>query len=178
MPPRALGLLPAAFFAAAAAHNLAAGTPQMLLWVCNLANVLLAVGLAAAWPLAIWIATLWLLLGVPLWGMDAIVSGELLAHSFFTHVAAAVVGVLALRRTPRPQRALWWRAVLFGIGGQLAARLLSAPADNINVAFAPYHALAGVFPPFPAGWALNIAAFALLMAALEFAAKSTYRNQL
>jgi hypothetical protein len=167
---RALALFPASFFLLALVVNLRAGTLHNLVWVCNVMNVALAASLALAWPRGIWLATLWLVVGSPLWLWDAFETGVFEAHSFLTHVAATGVGLVALRRIPRP-RHLWWQAVLVGIALQLAARALTTPEHNVNVAFAAYAPLARALPAlaawFPLAAAANVAVFGATMLALE-----------
>jgi hypothetical protein len=167
---RLLALLPLAFFAFTAAHNVRAGTPHMLFWVCNVSNILLAVALAARWPRGIWIATLWVLSGTPLWILDAWLTRSFTVHSFFTHIVAAVIGILVLRRLPPPApRGLWWQAVLFGLGCQLLARLFTPAEANVNIAFATYHSMSHVLPGFAAGWLFSLTSFIVAMIALEIA---------
>ena len=172
MPARVLALLPFSFFLLAAFVNARAGTLHNLFWVCNVMNLVLAASLAARWPRGIWIATLWLLTGTPLWLWDAILTNVFDVHSFLTHVAAAGLGVWALFRTPRP-RHLWWQAVLAAIALQLVTRALTPPETNVNVAFAAYgpvaRALPGLAAWYPLAWAVNIATFCVTMLVLDTA---------
>ena len=163
---RALGLLPAVFFAITAVHNVRAGTPHMLFWICNVSNVLMAVSLAARWPRGVWISTLWVITGTPLWILDASLTHAFSVHSFFTHVVAGVIGVLVLRKMPAP-RGVWWQAVLFAIGCQVLARAFTPAEYNVNVAFGSYHSMARILPGFALGWLFNLAIFIVVMFALE-----------
>ncbi len=171
---RWLGLLPAAFLAVAAVVYVRAGTPGTLLWVCNVSNGLLAISMLAAWPRGIWIASLWLLAGVPLWLMDGFLGEGFQTHSFLTHFAAAAVGLVALRRLPR-QRGVWWQAVAYAVSLQLPARLLTPPEENVNVAFTAYHSLSHVVP-FAASFVLNILVFLVAMRGLEAILVRVYRS--
>ena len=173
MPSRALALLPASFFALAAVVNALDGTLFSLVWVCNAMNLLLAASIATRWPRGIWLATLWLLPGVPLWLLDVVAGSSLRPHSFFTHVAAAAVGVTALRRTPHPTGGVWWQAVALAVALQLVARAITPPGENVNLAFAAHASVAAAFPRladptwFPVVWAVNVGVFLLLMLLLE-----------
>lgn len=169
MAPRVLALLPASFVTLAAIMNARMGTLHDLVWVCNAMNVALAISLAAGSARGIWISTMWLCVGTPLWIVDAWTNHDFMFHSFLTHFAATGVGLYALRFTPRP-RHIWWQAALAGIGLQLLSRALTAPEHNINVAWGLYTPLREVLPAlaanFPLAEALNIAAFCVTMIAL------------
>jgi hypothetical protein len=163
---RLLAVLPLAFFAVSAVANLQAGTPVTLLWLCNVSNLLLAAGLAVPWPRATWIATLWLIVSMPIWAVDAALYNGFEAHSFLTHIAAPVVGLVALRRVAKPA-GIWWQALVFLAALQVVSRLVAAPATNVNAAFATYTPFARLLPSYPLFWLVNTAAFALVLFPLE-----------
>lgn len=163
---RLLGLLPLAILGLAVAVNLHDGTPSTILWICNVCNGLLGVSLLLAWPRGIWIATLWLLAGLPLWLLDGFLTSRFEVHSFFTHFVTPALGLYALRRVPRP-RHLWWQAVLFGIGLQLVSRALTPPSENVNLAFTSYHSLQGALPGFATSWIIHLLGFTALMLGLQ-----------
>jgi hypothetical protein len=156
------GLLPLLFFAYAAA----AGPPRMLLWLCNVCNLLLAAGLLLPWPRATWIATLWLVVSMPIWFLDAWYRSGFELHSFLTHIAAPVIGLAALRPVPKPPR-LWWQALAFLAALQLVTWAVLSPAGNVNSAFAVYAPFAGLAPNYPTYWVANTAVFAVALALLE-----------
>ena len=172
MPARLLALFPASFFLLAALVNLRDGTLYNLVWVCNVMNVALAASLALAWARGIWIATLWILIGSPLWFLDASLTGVFDAHSFLTHVVAAGLGVWALFRTPHP-RHLWWQALLVGFALQVITRQITPPEINVTIAFAAYAPIGRALPfltgSFAVAWAANIGAFAVMLFCLDTA---------
>jgi hypothetical protein len=163
---RRLAVLPLAFFAVTTAVNIVDGTPAILLWLCNACNVLLAIGLAAPWPRAVWIATMWLVVSMPIWAVDAALYSGFEVHSFLTHVAAPLVGLYALRFVPKPP-GLWWQALTFLAALQLVSRLVTPPAANVNAAFATYQPLARLVPSYPVYWLGTTCAFALALALSE-----------
>lgn len=61
--PRWLGLLPVAFVIWASTNH---KHPAEVLWLCNVCNLLLAVGLFTDNLRVLWLAVLWLMLGAPL----------------------------------------------------------------------------------------------------------------
>jgi hypothetical protein len=166
VPPRAAALLPVGFYAWAVAVNLLDHTPANDLWLCNVLNLVLAAGLALAWPRGVALATLWLVVTVPIWAVDAALVSGFEVHSFATHFGALGLGLYAARRAPWP-RGLWWQALVFLAGLQIVTRLVTPAAENVNAAFAPYGPLARLCPAYPAFWLANTATFAVALFAVE-----------
>src|SRR5262249_14599356 len=156
-------LIPLAFFAYAAV----AGPPFMLFWLCNACNLLLAAGYLIPWPRAVWIATLWLVVSMPIWFLDAWFRSGFELHSFLTHIAAPLLGLARLRRIPRPSPGVWWQALAFLTALQLVTRVTIGPTGNVNSAFAVYEPFARFTSSYPLYWLVNTAAFAVALLALE-----------
>jgi hypothetical protein len=136
----------AGFLAHAAAH-IARGTPEDILWMCNLAALLVAVGLllGRARPLAVGVS--WLLIGDVLWAIDVLAGGELLLTSPLTHLLGLAAGIFGIRKLGFPA-ATWPIAALGLIALQEACRWITPARSNVNVAFSLYAGAEMIFPSF------------------------------
>lgn len=131
------GLLPLFFFLFTAGVYARENRLGELLWVCNICNALLGLSILFANGTGAWVATLWILIGTPLWILDALKSRSLEFHSLLTHFGGAAVGLgFCLRR--RPAQRLWWVGFLLVAGLQGLAHALTRPELNVNVSFRPY----------------------------------------
>ena len=116
-----------------------------MLWMCNIGNLLLALGLFLEQAILVRVAVMWMVPGlvvwfayvVPTWGM--LLTGnfsntELLGvvSSTLAHVGGFAVGMVALRRIKMDSRA-WVYAFLWYFIVQLASRLITPAAMNVNL---------------------------------------------
>lgn len=111
------------------------GELQDLLWHCNVATLVLGVALIARWPRGVAVCAMVLAAGLPQWLIGLATPGVWLCSSLLTHVVAlglAVRGVRALGMPP----GTWWRAALAMAALIAAARVLTDPARNVNLAHA------------------------------------------
>ena len=117
-----------------------------MLWMCNIGNLLLAIGLFLEEAILIRVAVIWMLPGlvvwalyvVPTWGM--LLTGRLEAGQFFgvlsstlAHVGGASVGMVVLRKVRMDARA-WFYAFIWYFVVQALSRLLTPAAMNVNLA--------------------------------------------
>ncbi len=130
---RLLGLLPLLFFIGQAAHYWRAGGLANLLWMCNIGNLLLAVGLFAGNRAAIRVAAIWMIPGLPLWFSYVVAPGWVFFASMLNHVGGFVVALVALRRV-RVDRNTWLYAFAWYLIMETFSSLLTAPDLNVNVA--------------------------------------------
>lgn len=142
---RLLGILPLAFFSAQAIHYWHINEPGHMLWMCNIGNLLLAIGLFLEEAILIRAAVIWTLPGlvvwvlyvVPTWGM--LLTGKLNAGQFFgvlsstlAHVGGASVGIVVLRKV-RMDKNAWLYPFIWYFVVQLFSRLLTPAALNVNL---------------------------------------------
>lgn len=132
---RLLGLLPLAFFALHAGYYLRYGGVAHMLWMCNIGNLVLAVGMLGNLPVLVRIAVAWLLPGLGLWIVTYVLPGAILLTSAVAHVGGLAVGLVALVRVGTSRWA-WLEATLYYLFLQQLSRLVTPPALNINVAHA------------------------------------------
>lgn len=129
---RLLGLLPLLFFAAQAVHYWRINELGHMLWMCNIGNLLLAIGLFFNLPRAIRVAAIWTIPGVALWLLFVVPTWGVLFSSVLAHVGGLIVGFVALRRV-RIDRQTWLYALSWYFSLQLAARLITPVDLNVNV---------------------------------------------
>ncbi len=138
-------------------HDLDAGTPANMLWLCYLGNLLMSAGLLATQRRLVRIGMLWALAGLPLWLVDVVVHGTSLP-SVLSHVGGVSVALLVWScRCWAPQRNDWLLAWLGALAMQAFARFFTPPALNVNLAHAVHVSSAALFSSYPV-YAVAVAA--------------------
>jgi hypothetical protein len=170
---KALGLLALACYAAHAGHHLSQRRPENLLWMCSLASVVIGLGLVLSRPDLNAIGVLWLVVGLPLWLGDVATGGEFLPTSLLTHIGGLAIGIAGLTRMGLPHQ-VWWKALAAAFVLHLLCRRLTSPAENVNLAFAPWRGWEGLFRSH----AVYVAAVAAVMALSFFTAEILLRRLL
>lgn len=132
---RLLGLLPLMFFFAQANHYWRINELGHMLWMCNIGNLLLAIGLFFNQPRLIRVAVIWMVPGLVVWFVYVVLSWGMFLSSTLAHVGGIVVGMIALRRV-RMDGNSWIYALVWYFAIQLLSRLITPPALNVNVAHA------------------------------------------
>lgn len=142
---RFLGVLPLGFFLAQAIHYWQTNEFGHVLWMCNIGNLVLAIGLFLESTELIRVAIIWMVPGVavwllyvvPTWGM--LMTGNFNFSQFFgvvsstlAHIGGMSVGLLVLRKVGMDRRA-WVYAFIWYFVVQLLSRLLTPVALNINL---------------------------------------------
>ncbi len=174
---RALGLAPLLILAYSIAYWGSRGRWAELLWMCDVANLILGVGLLFSFPALVWIATLLLIPAAPLWIWDlSVLKGEYWTmNGFLLHIGSMAIGILGVRGTAQANQAqsdgkkrrLWWKALLVLVVVQLITRLVTPPEPNINVAHRVYEGLEGIFSSYAMFWVSSFLCFAALYYLLE-----------
>lgn len=130
---RLLGFLPLIFFFAQAFHYWRVNELGNMLWMCNIGNLLLALGLFLRRPLLVRVAVLWMVPGLIVWFVYVVLAWGIFLSSTLAHVGGFAVGMFALRRV-RMDRVSWLYALGWYFLLQLVSRLFTAAALNVNVA--------------------------------------------
>jgi hypothetical protein len=138
------------------------GQGHNLLWACNVAAPLLALGCALGIRRLIAIPTLWLCFGTPLWLLDLATGGTMTPTSPLVHLLCPVVGILAARRLGWGAPSWHWATAALGVL-LLLTRLVSPPALNVNLAFAVW-----------AGWERYFPSHGLYIALLLISSAATF----
>ncbi|WP_438011560.1 hypothetical protein WME89_24740 [Sorangium sp. So ce321] len=163
---RVMGGLAVMAFVIHGGNHVRRGSPQDLLWMCNVAPLLLAAGCFFAKPDLAAIALLWLAFGTPIWMLDIATGSGLILTTFLPHVLCPIVAVLAVREMGLPRRA-WLKAT----GALLAlvglTRALTSPAANVNLSHRVWAGWEAMFPQYYRFLAIVAAAAALTFFALD-----------
>ena len=130
---RLIGLLPLTFFLAQTIHYWRVGGMGNLLWMCNVGNLLLAVGLFLNHRELIRAAAIWTIPGLGIWIRYVLFEYDFVVSSALAHVGGIIVALIVLRRV-RMDRIAWVYAFIWYLFMQVASRLLTDPRLNVNVA--------------------------------------------
>ena len=116
-----------------------------MLWMCNIGNLLLAIGIFLEEAILIRVAVMWMVPGVavwlvyvvPTWGM--LLTGRLsfgqlfgVLSSTLAHVGGISVGLVVLRKVGMDGRA-WFYAFIWYFVVQLLSRVLTPAEMNVNL---------------------------------------------
>lgn len=132
---RLLGFLPLVFFLTQAVHYWRINELGHMLWMCNIGNLLMAVGLFLNRPLLIRVATIWMVPGLAVWVVYVVLEWGVFLSSTLAHVGGLAVGLIAIRKV-RIDRKAWVYALVWYFVIQLLSYLITPPALNVNVAHA------------------------------------------
>jgi hypothetical protein len=130
---RLVGLLPLSFFLAQAIHYRWVGGLGNLLWMCNIGNVLLALGLFLNHRELIRAAAIWTIPGLVIWFRYVLFEYDFVFSSALAHVGGIIVALIVLRRV-RMDRTAWIYAFVWYLFMQVVSRRVTSPVLNVNVA--------------------------------------------
>ncbi len=133
MTTRRLGWIALGCCAARAAVLLGHSPPGNLLWSCNVASLLAALGLLLGSATGNAAGGLLLLAGDPVWIVDLLGGGRFEATSLLTHVGVTALSVVGMRRLGAPRWA-WPAAVGTLAAATIGAALTSSAVENVNLA--------------------------------------------
>ena len=116
-----------------------------MLWMCNIGNLVLALGLFFENAILIRVAVIWMVPGLAVWALYVVPTwGMLFTGSFgyaelfgvfsssLAHLGGFTVGLVALRRIGMDRRA-WLYAFVWYFVVQLLSRLVTPAALNVNL---------------------------------------------
>jgi hypothetical protein len=145
---RLLGLLPLLFFSAQAIHYLQIHQLGHMLWMCNVGNLLLAIGLFSQSKPLTRVASIWMIPGLFIWIIYVVLAWGVFFSSTLAHVGGLIVGIYAVRRVGM-DRFSWVYAFVWFLLIQLASRLITPANLNVNLA---HHIQPGWEQRFDAYW--------------------------
>ena len=122
-------------------------SPNCLLSVCYVANLILAAGILIRSGLLIGIGFGWALIALPLWVVNAVVMGHILISSLALHLTGLCAGFMSLRYQTMP-RWLVVVAIPVGLVPYLLGQAFTDPQYNLNAAFRVQNGWQSLFPDF------------------------------
>lgn len=131
---RLIGVLPLIFFLAQTLHYWRFGGLSHLAWMCNVGNLLMAIGLFLGHRELIRATAIWTIPGIGVWFWYVWLSGSTAWSSTLAHVGGLVVAMFVLSRV-RMDRIAWFYAFVWYLFMQIVSRAVTAPVHNVNVAF-------------------------------------------
>jgi len=132
---RLLGLLPLIFFLAQGVHYWKINQLGNMLWMCNIGNLLLALGLFLEKPVVVRLAAIWTIPGLVIWILYVVLVWTVFVSSTLAHVGGLAVGMFALSKYGMDRNSWRW-AFGWYLALQIASRYLTAPELNVNLAHA------------------------------------------
>ena len=136
-----------AFYAIHAGQQVWHGRGEDALWLCHLANLVLAVGFLFSSQRALGAALMWLALGNVLWVGYLVQGGEFVPTSILTHLGGLVLAASACLRHGIPA-GTWSVASVGLLVMQALARLCTPPEANVNVAWHSYPTWFSIYPMY------------------------------
>ena len=154
---RLLGILPLIFFIAQFVHYLPRNELGHMFWMCNIGNLILAMGLFLEKPVLIRLAAIWTIPGVVVWFVWAVLTWGVFLSSVLAHVGGLIVAMIALRYYGM-DRIAWRWAFGWYLMIQLASRFFTPAALNVNLAHAAQPGFERTFPSYWTFWLVLTAA--------------------
>ena len=159
---RLLGLLPLIFFFAQGVHYWRSNELGHMLWMCNIGNLILALGLFFNNPAVVRVAAIWMLPGVVVWFVYVVLAWGMFLTSTLAHVGGLAVSMLALKWY-RMDRDAWRSAFGWYLGVQLACRFVTPAALNVNLSHTIAQGWERTFESYWTFWLVLTAATAVTL---------------
>ncbi|HYW70300.1 MAG TPA: hypothetical protein VE961_04665 [Pyrinomonadaceae bacterium] len=159
---RLIGFLPLIFFGVQFVHYWRFGGLGNLAWMCNVGNLLLAIGLFLYHKELIRATAIWTIPGLGIWFWYVWLTGSTAFSSTLAHVGGVIVGMFVLSRV-RMDRIAWLYAFVWYLFMQVVSRVITSPEINANVA---HHIQPGWENAFTSYWKFWLVMTIVVAAAL------------
>jgi hypothetical protein len=170
---RLIGLLPIIIFIARWIQYLKLGVADWIVASCHISNLMLGIGMIFGVPLLIRIAAIWLIIGLPMWIIDAVVSQELWWSSIYSHLGGFLISLYAVRKV-RATGKSWLPALIWFVFLQAITHYTTAPELNINIAHSPYELVKGWFTSYWMFWPFCLIFITAMILAVEYMLLAVY----
>jgi hypothetical protein len=101
--------------------------------MCNVGNLILALGLFFNQPVVVRLAAIWMVPGLVVWFLYVVLAWGVFLSSTLAHVGGLAVSIIVLKWY-RMNRSAWRSALGWYLMVQLASRFVTPPALNVNLA--------------------------------------------
>jgi hypothetical protein len=132
---RLIGVLPLIFFLAQAIHYWRIEQLGHMAWMCNIGNLILALGLFVEKPVLIRLAAIWMVPGLIVWFIYVVLAWGVFLSSTLAHVGGLTIAIFALKWY-RMDRTAWRYAFGWYLVIQLISRFTTPGDLNVNLAHA------------------------------------------
>lgn len=177
---RTLAFIPLAAFLFQALHYLLINELGHMLWMCNIGNLVLAIGMFINQRTLIRVAVMWMVPGLVVWSIYVVPTwGALVTLDFtlsqlfavfsstFAHVGGLSAGLIGLRRIGM-DRWSWVYAFVWYLIMQVLSRLITPEAMNVNLSQKVQDGFQGAFNAYWKFWLVLTALVALFAVMLEY----------
>jgi hypothetical protein len=130
---RLLGVLPLIFFLAQGIHYWRIDELGNMLWMCNIGNLVLAIGLFLENRFLMRVAIIWTIPGLIIWFLYVVIAWGMFFTSTLAHVGGLLVGLVALKRIGM-ERNTWRYAFVWFLLLQVLSRIFTSASLNVNLA--------------------------------------------
>ena len=145
---RLLGILPLLFFFAQVDHYWRIDQLGHLFWMCNIGNLLMAIGLFLEKPLLVRVAAIWTIPGLFVWFVYVVLEWGIFLSSTLAHVGGLAVAAFVVRAYGM-DRISWRYAFAWYVAVQIFSRFFTAANLNVNLA---HRVQPGWEQTFPSYW--------------------------
>ena len=163
---RTLGLLPLGFFFFQAIHYWQIHELGNMLWMCNIGNLMLALGLLLEKPLLVRVSVVWAIPGLIVWCIYVVPTWGTLLTGHFTwselfavfastmaHLGGIAIGMVAISKV-QMARDTWLYVFGWYFIMQIASRLLTPSSMNVNLAHRVQDGFENAFSSYWKFWLL------------------------
>ncbi len=148
MRNRYFGIIPLFTFIYASVACLIEGEAGRILWICNISTLIQGVGMFFLRMRWVWIGTLWLIIGLPLWALDGLLHDLLFTpQAIMMHLGCSFLGLAFLWREERVRNS-WWQAYMILLILYVPSKLFADPALNVNLSSSIHPMSAGLFSDY------------------------------
>ncbi len=145
MKNRYFGIIPLFTFIYASVVCLIEGEAGRILWICNISTLIQGVGMLWHRTRWVWIGTMWLIIGLPLWAVDGLLHDLVFTpQAIMMHVGCSLLGLAFLWREESVRNS-WWQAYVILLILYAPSRLFVDPALNVNLSSSIHPMSAGLF---------------------------------
>lgn len=162
-----IGILPFLIFLWRLIQYISVGTPDWIIYSCHVSTLLLGVGMVVGSAWMIRVAAIWLVIGLPMWIIDAWVTQVVWVASIFSHVGGFFLALYAISKV-RATGQSWLPALLWFVGLQMLTRYTTRPELNINVAHTPYELFKDTYSGYWVFWIVCTLVVAFMVWIVEF----------